>query len=285
MNIITITLSLFFNLSHAQVVICGEETADQVNSCTLNDRLPQIINEHYPVKWKSYEDYTAPDTCVPVVDDPNTVDIDETFNCPVWNPSANSYTFLPYNKDAPLTLYERLLMEQKPTEAELIAHLDAWKAAELADIAFKNRVDSLPYDIRPMAEKCGLGRPNMALLIKAIKDNKDEAKLACIESKKVEVENEQLAEKARLDRIKKGRQAREFSNYILDIIAGYNIERKLTKGQINQMMVTFKDIFDALKAGRPDTAKELINAITPDGTIVTQEMKDAILLEYSKAGL
>lgn len=272
-----------FNL-HAQVVICGEESVEQVNACSLNDKLPMLIHQHYPVRWKTYSEYTAPDPCVPVADDPETLDVDETVTCPAWEPSLGAYTFLPFNQENPQGLYERLLMDNKPQESELVAHLDSWKAERIADVNFRLRVEALPHDIRPVAEKCGLSQSNLALLIRDIRNNRDEVKLSCLESKIAEVEAEIQAENVRNERLERGRRSREFSNLILDLIAGFNIERQLTNSQTNEFTQTFRPITNLLQANRYDSAKDLITELVPDGTIVTQDIKDAILSEYTRAG-
>ena len=272
--------------TQAQVINCGDETVEQVNACTINDKLPLLLKDISPSsKWKDYKDYIAVDTCVSIVDDPETLEVDETFTCPVWEPTKDSYTFLPYDKDAPLGLYERLLIDNKPELSVFESALITWKAGQLAEVAFQDRVKALPNDIRMEAVKCNLNQPNMALLIKHIKENKDHEKLSCLESKKIEVANEVQAEKVRSNRVKKGRQAREFCNMILDMIAGFNLDRGLTEAQIDDMETTFVKTQKALQSGRPDKAKKEIVKINPDGILVTQEMKDAVLLEFGKIGL
>jgi hypothetical protein len=47
--------------------------------------------------------------------------------------------------------------------------------------------------------------------------------------------------------------------------------------QITQMQSTFANAEAALRANRPDFAKTFINAVTPDGTLITQQMKDDVL--------
>lgn len=85
------------------------------------------------------------------------------------------------------------------------------------------------------------------------------------------------AEKARLEKMLKGREAREVCEKVLDVIAGWNLSRVLTAAQIDQMEVTFADIESALSKGRPWKAKPLIQAIVVDDVLVTQAMKDDCL--------
>lgn len=75
----------------------------------------------------------------------------------------------------------------------------------------------------------------------------------------------------------KGAHARKLCVDCLDVIAGFNIDRTLTAEQITQMQQTFGVIEAYLKANRPWSAKPLIQALNPDGVLVTQEMKDAAL--------
>lgn len=281
---LSLILSLFISTAQAQV-LCGTETTEAINACTLNDKLVDIMLEHFPlVLYKSYANYTAADPCTPIADDPATPENEEV-TCPPWDPTVNSWTFAPFDVEDPQGLYERLLMNNKPAESVFTGHLNTWKAEKLAIVAFYSRINALPGDIRLHAQKCSLDQPNLALLIKQIKDNFDEAKLSCLEDKVSVVTAELAAETEREDRIKRGKQAREFSTLILDLVAGFNIDRQLTAEQITTMQTTFAPIMALLQAGRPTSAKPLIEAITPDGTIVTQAMKDAILSEYTRAGL
>ena len=80
---------------------------------------------------------------------------------------------------------------------------------------------------------------------------------------------------------KKGRVLRELSQDILKITAGYCLENSLTPDQVSSLRTNNASIFDLLNASTPITAKPLIDAISPDGTIVKQELLDSINLEYT----
>lgn len=75
-------------------------------------------------------------------------------------------------------------------------------------------------------------------------------------------------------KIAEGKAARQVCENVLDLIAGFNLERELTSQQITQMQAMFSNPELALRSSRPSTAKALISAITPDGVLVTQQMKD-----------
>ncbi len=78
-------------------------------------------------------------------------------------------------------------------------------------------------------------------------------------------------------KIKAGAYARMACQSVLDLVAGYNLDRELTLQQITQMQSTFANAEAALRAGRPTYAKSYISAISADGVLVTQEMKDLCL--------
>lgn len=78
-------------------------------------------------------------------------------------------------------------------------------------------------------------------------------------------------------KISEGAKARQACQSVLDLVAGYNLDNDLTAEQITSMQATFATIFQLLIANRPSSAKSLINAIDPDGTIVTAQMKQDCL--------
>lgn len=61
-------------------------------------------------------------------------------------------------------------------------------------------------------------------------------------------------------------------------INGSNRRRQLTAEQITIMQTTFNNVFLLLLANRPDSAALVINSIDVDGVIVTQELKDIVLM-------
>lgn len=94
-----------------------------------------------------------------------------------------------------------------------------------------------------------------------------------------------IAEKTRAAKKGGGSIVRQICTNILDLVAGNNLEKNLTIEQIDQMETDYADVLVALKNFRPDKAKALILALTPDGTFVTQEDKDEYLAEFAKFGL
>ena len=64
-------------------------------------------------------------------------------------------------------------------------------------------------------------------------------------------------------------------------IAVRNRQKSLTVPQVKQMTDTYGPIQSLLLSGSIETAKAQIQAITPDGTLVTQADKDAVLAEIN----
>ena len=73
-----------------------------------------------------------------------------------------------------------------------------------------------------------------------------------------------------------------YGKRILAIIIVRNAQKGLNKGQIKQMNQTYAEIKDLLETGSLETAKDEILAITPDGTIVTEDDKTALVAEIDK---
>lgn len=98
-----------------------------------------------------------------------------------------------------------------------------------------------------------------------------------------DITEELNAEISKADKISKGRAARQICEKVLDLIAGYNLDRELTIEQITQMQTTFANSEAALRSGRPTFAKAFISLIQVDGDLVTEEMKSealSILSDY-----
>jgi hypothetical protein len=74
-----------------------------------------------------------------------------------------------------------------------------------------------------------------------------------------------------------GVKAKADCERVLNLIRGFNLQPGRTSEQTDAMSTAFAEIKAALEDGRPGKAKTLIQAATPDGTIVTQGMKDAAL--------
>lgn len=93
----------------------------------------------------------------------------------------------------------------------------------------------------------------------------------------IDITAEVEAEATKQAKIAAGKAAREACQRVLDLVAGYNLDRELTIEQITQMQSTFANAEASLRAGRPTYAKQFIAAIQADEVLVTQEMKDLCL--------
>lgn len=103
-------------------------------------------------------------------------------------------------------------------------------------------------------------------------------KSVVVDQAAVQVYDQAAAAKAQADAmIAAGAKADADCKRVLHLIGGLNLQPSRTQEQINAMVTTFGPIVQALSLGRPGVAKALINAIQPDGVVVTQQMKDLAL--------
>ena len=95
----------------------------------------------------------------------------------------------------------------------------------------------------------------------------------------------QVQEEARLANVLAvGEKITDLCNSLSKMVVGYNYTRSLTALQIEEMTTTFSPIVTLVEGKRPFSAKPLIEAITPDGVVITEQMKSDLLNEYSKRG-
>ena len=72
---------------------------------------------------------------------------------------------------------------------------------------------------------------------------------------------------------------REFGGKIIDIMSQRNDAKSLDQAQLETLIATYATINTMLLNGSISTARALINAVTPDGTITTADDKTALLAE------
>lgn len=102
----------------------------------------------------------------------------------------------------------------------------------------------------------------------------DPAKKSLYDAAKVEAETKKAQIAAAVMAMDKGRE-------IIALMGIRNNAKGLSVGQVKQFLNTFGDIKAMLESGALITAKEEIEAITPDAIITTQADKDAILAEIN----
>lgn len=93
----------------------------------------------------------------------------------------------------------------------------------------------------------------------------------------LDISLELQAEQEKQAKILAGQQAREVCQKVLDYVAGANLDKALSIEQITQMQQTYANAEAALRAARPTLAKQLIQAISVDGVLVTSVEKQACL--------
>lgn len=214
----------------------------------------------------------------------------------------------PYTQDSDeeLSLYERLIIHsslEKPTLQEmegeflvLKAELISAEEVSLVEIAriqdLKDRWQTLldlniGYSFCPPSTSEYINAPTYYSKIIMGNSDKDDAEseLSGCESRAQTLKTTSDSLNGRESKKLLGRKARLLCQDILDLVAGYNQARSLTTEQIDEMKTTFATAKTYLQDGQPWGAKIAIDAITPDDVLVTQEMYDSIMLEFSSSGL
>lgn len=194
--------------------------------------------------------------------------------------------------------YARIMMNEalvKPSIARIEEELADYKAEltaieqarldEIARVADINARWNAIADIRGAIHKASIAASNPATELKRMILENDTAALEDLEAGSTVWNAEQVKLTEAKTRKDAGALARNACDEVLNLIAGINLERTLTAEQIDTMQATFASTFGMLSAGRPWTAKLLLIDITPDGTIVTEDMKTAILEEFARHGI
>lgn len=176
-------------------------------------------------------------------------------------------------------------------QEELVAYkseLTAIEDARLAEIArvqdIKDRVGAI-NDIRGALLKASMVISNPAKEIERIIREDDQATLSTIESASTEVQADANKKENRKTKKKLGRIAVKACESCLELIAGFNITRNLTAAQKDTMASTYAPLLEALQQKRPGKFKVLVENLTPDGTLVTGQMKTELLEELTEFGI
>lgn len=99
------------------------------------------------------------------------------------------------------------------------------------------------------------------------------------DSAKVTAKNQAQAVQAKKDKVSKAYSDIQAGNQILALIVAKNRDKTLTKAQVKQLSQTFAQIQLLLQSGSLQTAKESIQQISPDGTLITETDLQEILAE------
>lgn len=200
--------------------------------------------------------------------------------------------------DESKSFYDRIIVHQslvKPPLSNLEAELTELKSEKTQ--AYQDYIDELARveDIKtrfsaikdPHSVFARLSKDivNPALEMERIIKEKDEPALAQLESE-FAAQQAERAEQATKDA--KMAFAKGLVNTVhgcVEIIMKHNIDNGLSKTQKDQQASDYSDAFNALKDWRPGKFKSAITVLTPDGTLVTQELKDELLLFLSESGI
>ncbi len=176
------------------------------------------------------------------------------------------------NMNGEITHTMRLESLEKANEWINEVELDAlpWGYFKIRDIL---KSEATEYDLTLVTEEYehlnSLGETEIR--VKTSKDYTHET---------LDISSEVALEELRRARLCLGEDIRSLTNRIMNMIIGFNSERSLTKEQLDDMEVSFAPILSKLLVFRPDTAKDLIELISPDGILVTEEMKSELLACY-----
>jgi hypothetical protein len=101
-------------------------------------------------------------------------------------------------------------------------------------------------------------------------------------TKKAAYETAKAASDAMEAAIEQAYKAINHGKRVIALLVVRNASKGLTTAQIEQMNLTYSEIKNLLETGSLVTAKEKIELITPDGTIVTESDKTALVSEINK---
>lgn len=92
------------------------------------------------------------------------------------------------------------------------------------------------------------------------------------------------AEQALQQTLANGQRAEAACKQVKAYVTGYNMSRSMTSEEVSSFVATFGTIQLVLDANRPNTARVLIEAVSVDGAVVTQTLKDNCLLILTRHG-
>jgi hypothetical protein len=181
----------------------------------------------------------------------------------------------------------------KPTLEEFEAELVKYKQ-ELIDIENERlRIEALMERWNTLARR-DAGIPAFYRLVKfvanaqyymlvMIKNKKQaveaEALMTALELEDAKIVKENADRKKRDDLIAIGRKEKEQCENVNYLLAGYNTLRELTPQQSAKLKSDFKSVKDKLNESNPKEAKTALESLAVDGTIITNEIKEALLKE------
>jgi len=233
------------------------------------------------------------------LDEINNLTLNDVFEI-ILNRIVN-FSTIPKNEikyifaDTLLSKYENLILNSKLLkpllsvfELDLEAYKEELRIAEAERIVKDNEARQIAEHRAAMLERWNaitnlrecVNDSNLAIYIN---DNLlDESLLASIETLSAELALAADQKTAIENRIKKGKEVKEFCEMLINLVAGANIEGNKTIEEVDAIQAALAPIETLLNYRRPAKAKELILAITDPSML---ELKTIALQLYSIYGV
>ena len=164
---------------------CEVESSSDITAQTVDDRIrimiPQLRPKSYEVSVSTYVD----PICI------MSGEVASNLPCfPSQGDKDISYTIDDLvDGDDTRSLYDRLVMTDKPELADFTAHLTAWKNKLVARITLATRICSVAHLEEAMG-RCGYSYTNKVSIYWHLSNEKNTTKLECLESKESEIDSD-----------------------------------------------------------------------------------------------
>ena len=188
--------------------------------------------------------------------------------------------------------YERIILANKPSKKDIEKEFEKFlkeeqdkEAARQAEISRVENIKSRWYAMGDIRLILSGNITNPEIELKRIITENDQATLSQYEADYAVKSVVETKRTAINQKVKLGESALRCCTEILNYIAGHNLSEVKAESAVDAMEAAFAPILKELKNGRPYKAKKLISAVEADGVMVTQAMKDDVLLIFSKYGV
>lgn len=160
------------------------------------------------------------------------------------------------------------------------------KAEKIASMTSLDELKDIPHEVCDGAKECicteGEDLRASKIITKTAFDEetgitKEWKVLVVDEEKKAQFEAQENLKKQEQEELQKAIQAMDCGKKSQAFLLVRNVKKQLTKNQTKQLLLAYSQIKQLLDTGSLDTAIEEINAVTPDGVIITNEDKQKIV--------
>lgn len=100
-------------------------------------------------------------------------------------------------------------------------------------------------------------------------------------AKKTEVQASEAQKEAMDLKLEKLAKDAQFGSSMIGLVGVRLRDKNLTRAQTKQVMKDYRELIDLLKVGSIEHSKAEVESITPDGTLISQGDKDALLAEIN----